>query len=120
VTHEPRWDAMGSIAIGILLGAIATLLAIEMKSMLIGEAAEPGILEAVTGAIANCPEVSKLIHLRTLQLGPDDLLVAAKVEMAVEPANVPAAIDVVEVRIRTVVPMHCLIFLEPDVYVEAH
>ena len=75
-TGETRYDAIGSIAIGLLLGAIAIVLAIEMKSLLIGESAEPEIDAGIRTAIESGPEVRRIIHLRTLQLGPDELLVA--------------------------------------------
>jgi cation diffusion facilitator family transporter len=119
VTHEPRWDAVGSIAIGLLLGVIAIFLAVEMKSMLIGEAAEPEVAASVTDAVISGPEVTQIIHLRTLQLGPEDLLIAAKVELGVGAREIPAAINAIEHRIRAKVPMTCLIFVEPDVFVEA-
>ena len=119
VTHEPRWDAVGSIAIGLLLGVIAIFLAIEMKSMLIGEAAEPEVAASAVDAVMAGPEVTQVIHLRTLQLGPDDLLVAAKVELDVAARQVPAAINAIEHRIRAKIPMTCLIFIEPDVFIDA-
>jgi cation diffusion facilitator family transporter len=117
VTGNPRWDATGSIAIGVLLGVIAVILAVEMKSLLIGEAADPTVVERLKAAMLEGDEVSSLIHLRTLQLGPDDVLVAAKVDLAGEPgeAEIARAIDRVESRMRVAVPNARLIFLEPDV-----
>jgi cation diffusion facilitator family transporter len=117
ITGETRYDAMGSIAIGLLLGAIAIVLAIEMKSLLIGESAGRRVDAAITEAIQAGPEVRRVIHLRTLQLGPDELLVAAKVDIdAADTTALAAAIDTIEVRIRTAVPTAHLIYLEPDVY----
>jgi cation diffusion facilitator family transporter len=117
LTGNARWDALGSIAIGVLLGVIAIVLAIEMKSLLIGEAADPVIIERLTQAMLGGDELTSLIHLRTLQLGPDDVLVAAKVDLAGEPGEleIARAIDRVEARMRVAVPTARLIFLEPDV-----
>lgn len=118
VTDEPRFDAVGSVGIGILLVVIAVVLAIEMKSLLIGESAEPEVITALGVAIADGPEVARLINMRTLQLGPDDVLVAAKVELSAAVttgAEVAQTIDIVEARMRTACPIANLIFLEPDV-----
>jgi cation diffusion facilitator family transporter len=117
VTGQPRWDALGSTAIGLLLGAIAILLAVEMKSLLIGEAAEPEVIEALRAAIDDDEKVLRLIHLRTLQLGPADVLVAAKIELVheLDLSAIAAEIDRIEVRIRDAVPAARLVFLEPDV-----
>jgi cation diffusion facilitator family transporter len=117
VTGNPRWDALGSVGIGILLGVIAIVLAAEMKSLLIGESAAPHVEGAIRAAIADAPEVRRIIHLRTLHLGPDELLVAAKVEF--DSPSVPdlaGAIDAVEARIRAAVPIARVIYVEPDLY----
>jgi cation diffusion facilitator family transporter len=117
VTGNPRWDALGSVGIGILLGVIAIVLAAEMKSLLIGESAAPHVEGAIRAAIADAPEVRRIIHLRTLHLGPDELLVAAKVEF--DSRSVPdlaGAIDAVEARIRAAVPIARVIYVEPDLY----
>jgi cation diffusion facilitator family transporter len=117
VTGDPRWDAAGSLGIGALLGVIAVVLAIEMKSLLIGEAVTPAFDEQIRAAITNGPEVARIIHLRTMHLGPDDVLVAAKLELTCD--TMPAlalAIDTVEARVRALVPVAKLIFVEPDIY----
>lgn len=116
-TGEEVFDALGSIAIGLLLGVIAIVLAIEMKSLLMGESASPEQQTAITQAITLGPEVDRLIHLRTEHLGPEDLLVAAKVDLT--PAGdreIAKAIDRVEARIREAVPYARVIFIEPDEY----
>lgn len=121
ITGDARYDAAAGIAIGALLGVIAALLAVEMKSLLIGEAASPKDLEAIRAAIANGTEVDRLIHLRTEHLGPEDLLVAAKVDLS--PAadhDTARAIDRVEARIRARVPHARVIYLEPDEYDADH
>jgi len=118
VFDEARFDALGSVGIGLLLVTIALTLAVEMKSLLIGEAAEPEVASALADAITAGPEISRLINLQTLQLGPDDVLVAAKIEMTPEARSreqVALAIDATEARMRRVCPMARLIFLEPDV-----
>jgi cation diffusion facilitator family transporter len=120
-TVEPAFDAIGGIAIGLLLAAVATVLAIEMKSLLIGEAASPEVERAIRDAIGNGPEVDRLIHLRTQHLGPDDLLVAAKIDLSPRADHETArAIDRVEERIRARVPAARVIYLEPDEYQGDH
>lgn len=116
-TGNARFDALGSIAIGLLLGAIAIILVVEMKSLLIGEAATPQQTEAIRAAIESDPKVSRVIHLRTQHLGPDELLVGAKVEFDgdLRFPDVAKAIDEVEVKIRAAVPTARLIYIEPDV-----
>jgi cation diffusion facilitator family transporter len=118
ITRDDRWDGVGSLGIGVLLGCVAVILAIEMKSLLIGESASADVERAIVSAIEDGPEVERVIHLRTLHLGPETLLVAAKI--AVNPEQTAAAIvsgiDVAERRIRATVPIAELIYLEPDVY----
>lgn len=117
VTGNPRFDAVGSIAIGLLLAMIAAFLATEMKSLLIGEAADPAQQQTISNAILSAPRVQRIIHQRTEHLGPEELLVGVKIEfdhsMRVE--ELSAAIDEVEVRIRTVVPEARWLYIEPDV-----
>lgn len=115
ITHDGRWDAIGSGAIGVLLVVIAAFLAFEMNSMLLGESADPEHQKAIEAAIPGDGIVS-VIHLRTLHLGPDEVLVAAKVEVerADDAAHVADAIDGAEVRIRAAVPLKTQIYLEPD------
>jgi cation diffusion facilitator family transporter len=118
VTGESRFDAVGSIAIGLLLGVIAVTLGIEMRSLLIGEAASQAEVAAIGAALIDGPAVRRLIHLRTLHLGPDELLVGAKVEFdpALSLAEAAEAIDEAERRVRAVVPSARIIYLEPDCY----
>ncbi len=118
ITHDDRYDAAGSIAIGVLLGCVAVVLATEMKSLLIGESASPAVQAAIVAAIEAGPEVQRVIHLRTLHVGPDTLLVAAKIGVRHDDTarSVAAGIDAAESRIRAAVPIAELIFLEPDIY----
>jgi cation diffusion facilitator family transporter len=116
-TGESRWDAVGSIAIGLLLGAIAVVLAIESKSLLIGESATPESDRRIRAALEAAPEVRRIIHLRTLQLGPEEILLATKLDLdAADVAALAVAIDRVEVQIRAAVPTVGLIYIEPDLY----
>ncbi|HEX6676464.1 MAG TPA: cation diffusion facilitator family transporter [Actinomycetes bacterium] len=118
LTGNPRFDALGSVAIGLLLGAIAILVGTEMRSLLIGEAASGLVVTAIREGLEGTEGVRRLIHLRTLHLGPEELLVAAKVEL--EPsfsfAQVAETIDRAEARVRDAVPSAHVIYLEPDVY----
>jgi cation diffusion facilitator family transporter len=117
ITGNPRWDALGSIGIGLLLGVIAVILAIEMKSLLIGEGVTPAVEARIREAIVDGSEVKRIIHLRTLHLGPDDVLLAAKLEFACDDiASLAHAIDTVEARVRASSPIVRLIYFEPDLY----
>jgi cation diffusion facilitator family transporter len=118
VTGQSRFDAVGSIAIGLLLGVIAVTLGTEMRSLLIGEAASQAEVAAIRAALVDGPVVRRLIHMRTLQLGPDELLVGAKVEFdpALTLVEVAQAIDEAERRVRAKVPSARVIYLEPDCY----
>ncbi len=117
ITGNPRFDATGSVAIGLLLGVIAATLMVEMKSLLIGEAASPATVRSISQAMESSDQILRVIHLRTEHLGPEDLLVAAKVAFDTG-LGVPAlarAIDDVERRVRAAVPEAKLIYIEPDV-----
>lgn len=117
ITGDGRWDGMGAIAIGALLVCIATFLAAEMSSMLVGEAALPWDEEAIRASLAAAPLVHRVIHLRTMHVGPDELLVAAKV--AIDPSTTATAIadgiDTAEVAVRQAVPSARYVFIEPDI-----
>jgi cation diffusion facilitator family transporter len=115
LTGDPVWDGIGTITIGALLGVIAIILIVEMKSLLIGEGATDReldtILEELTGG-----GVERVIHIRTQYLGPDELLVAAKLALSpnLDLAGTARAIDEAEARVRAKVPVARLIYLEPD------
>ena len=118
ITGNEAWDGAGSLAIGVLLGCVATILAVEMKSLLIGESAGVEVERDIVAALEAGPEVECVIHLRTLHLGPETLLVTAKI--AVRPYDraeqVVAGIDAAERRVRAAVPIAKVIYLEPDLY----
>jgi divalent metal cation (Fe/Co/Zn/Cd) transporter len=115
-TEDGRWDGLGAIAIGILLIVIAFVLIREMASMLIGESALPEEVESVKVALNSAPVVTSLIHLRTLHVGPDELLVAAKigVSSALTAEQIVRGIDEAEALLRKSVPTAKYVFLEPD------
>jgi cation diffusion facilitator family transporter len=118
VTDDARFDAAGSIAIGVLLGATATVLAVEMKSLLIGEAATQFNVGELREVILARGEVQRIIHMRTLHIGPDELLVAAKLEFdsTLSFRELSHVINDIEERIRERVPIAQIIYIEPDVY----
>jgi cation diffusion facilitator family transporter len=116
VTGDGVWDGVGSVAIGLLLAFVAVVLAIETKSMLIGESAIGEIEKKITAELESVEEIDRVIHLRTLHMGPEELLVAAKIAVARDDtaADVARAIDAAESRIREAVPMARHIYIEPD------
>jgi cation diffusion facilitator family transporter len=116
-TDNPRWDAAGSVVIGVLLILIAVLLIIEMKGLLIGESATEKDQETIVKAITSAPPVRSLIHIRTQHIGPDEILVAAKIEFddGLAIAALADAIDDTERRVRQAVPAARVIYIEPDI-----
>jgi cation diffusion facilitator family transporter len=121
LTGDGVWDGVGTLGIGALLVAIALVLAAETKSLLLGESATPEAVARVRDALSAGPDVERVIHMRTLHLGPDELLVGAKI--AVRPdadaADIAATINAAEARIRAAEPTARVIYLEPDLYSEA-
>jgi cation diffusion facilitator family transporter len=116
LTGDPVWDGIGTMAIGVLLGIIAVILMIEMHSLLIGEGATSQEDKAIRAALEQTPNVDRLIHIRTQYLGPDELLVGAKIALAADTdlATVAATIDAAESAVRAAVPAARVIYLEPD------
>ncbi|MFD9333414.1 cation diffusion facilitator family transporter [Streptomyces sp. NPDC060028] len=118
LTGDGVWDGIGTLCIGVLLIIIAIILAAETKSLLLGEAAGAEEVEKIKAALVDGHTVTGVIHMRTLHLGPEELLVAAKIavrhdDTATQVAN---AIDAAEARIREAVPIARVIYLEPDIY----
>jgi cation diffusion facilitator family transporter len=115
LTGDPVWDGVGTAMIGVLLGIIAIILIVEMKSLLIGEGATHADLATIVGALSG-GDVRRVIHIRTQYLGPDELLVAAKVAITpgLDTSGIAEAINEAEARVRVVVPAARLIYLEPD------
>jgi divalent metal cation (Fe/Co/Zn/Cd) transporter len=118
LTGDPVWDGIGTLGIGILLGAIAAVLIVEMKSLLIGEGATPEQNSEIRTNLVDGARIDRVIHLRTEYLGPDELLIAAKVAIrpGLEIADIAQAIDDAEARVRAAVPAARLMYIEPDLY----
>ena len=116
-TGEGVWDSVGTVCIGTLLVAIAVVLGIETKSLLLGEGAGTADVAAIRAAMVDGDVVTSVIHMRTLYLGPEELLVAAKIAVQHDDsaAEVARAIDAAEARIRVAVPIARVIYLEPDI-----
>lgn len=122
ITGDVIWDGIGTLSIGILLLVISVVLTIEMKSLLIGEAATNEHIEAITGAVSGVSSVTRVLDLKTQHIGPDELLVAGKLEFDVRLTSpqISDAIDQVEKAIRDAVPLSMQIYLEPDVFDADH
>ncbi|MGV9879115.1 cation diffusion facilitator family transporter [Streptomyces sp. NPDC003006] len=120
-TGDGVWDGIGTLCIGVLLIVIAIVLAAETKSLLLGEAAGTEEVAKIEKALVDGDTVTKVIHMRTLHLGPEELLVAAKVAVRHDDTatEVAAAINAAEERIRAAVPIARVIYLEPDIYSES-
>lgn len=118
VTGNPVFDAIGTLMIGTLLIVVAIVLGIETKSLLVGEGATETDVDRIVAAIEAGPEIERVIHMKTLYLGPDELLVAAKIAFRPQQrlTEIAAGIDAVEARIRAAVPTARVIYLEPDLY----
>ncbi|MFJ8020254.1 cation diffusion facilitator family transporter [Streptomyces sp. NPDC096311] len=121
LTDDGVWDGIGTLCIGILLILIALVLAAETKSLLLGEAAGVEEVKKIEASIVDGHTVTGIIHMRTLHLGPEELLVAAKIAVQHDDtaAEVATAINAAESRIRAAVPIARVIYLEPDIYSEA-
>lgn len=117
VTDDAVWDGIGTLSIGILLTVIAIILAKEMKSLLLGETASDKVQASIVEAIEADPQVERLIHLRTQHIGPDELLIGAKVsfDRSLDVPALASAVDRVEADVRRVVPQARIMYIEPDV-----
>ena len=112
---EPVWDGIGTLAIGLLLLLVAVVLVVETKSLLLGEGATPETAAMITAALQG-PGIDGVIHLKTMYLAPDELLIAAKLAMPAAETleHVAAAIDAAEARVRDQLTETCVMYLEPD------
>lgn len=120
VTGNGLWDGIGTVAIGVLLILVAIVLAVETKSLLLGEGAHDSDLATITAAAEQGEAVDRVLHMQTMYLGPDELLVAMKVavDRNANAADVARAIDDVETRVRAAVPTVTAMYVEPDIYRE--
>jgi cation diffusion facilitator family transporter len=118
ITHNGVWDGLGTAAIGLLLVTIAAVLAVETKSLLLGESATPEDVATIERAVLDGPGVERIIHMKTLHLGPEELLVAAKIAVprSESAEEVARHINETEARIRTALPIARVIYIEPDIY----
>jgi len=116
VTGSGVWDGIGTLCIGVLLGLVAAVLAVETKSLLLGEGAVPSAVRRIETALVG-HGVDRVIHLRTMHLGPDELLVAAKIAVpsGATARDIAIAIDAAEIRVRAAEPVARVIYLEPDI-----
>jgi len=116
ITGDGKWDGLGAMAIGSLLIVISMILVREMSGMLVGESALPEEYDAVRVALESAPIVERVIHLRTLHVGPDALLVAAKIGITPTQSaqDIVQGIDEAERLLRIAVPSAQYVFLEPD------
>ncbi len=122
ITHNPYFDVIGTAMIGLLLVAVAIALAIETKSLLLGEAASHDAVVRIQQAIAGTSGVERLIHMKTMHLGPEEVLVAAKIGVndSASAADVADTINRAELSIRQAEPMVTALYLEPDIYDPNH
>ncbi|HEV7471414.1 MAG: cation diffusion facilitator family transporter [Pseudonocardia sp.] len=116
LTGEPVWDGIGTLCIGVLLGVIAIILIVEMKSLLIGEGATSPVLSTIVRKLEEGEHVERVIHIKTQYLGPEEMLVAAKIALTpgLPVEAVARTIDEAEARVREAVPDARVIYLEPD------
>jgi cation diffusion facilitator family transporter len=116
LTGKAVFDGIGTVAIGLLLIVVAVILGVETKSLLVGESATPEDQRKIVAALEGDGAGVSLIHMRTLHLGPEELLVAAKIAVDHDDtaAAVARAIDEAEERVRAAVPIARVIYLEPD------
>jgi cation diffusion facilitator family transporter len=118
ITGDGFWDGAGTMCIGVLLVGIAVVLAAETKSLLLGESADPRERDKIKEALVDGDAVTRVIHMRTQHLGPEELLVAAKIAVRHDDTatQIAKAIDAAEERVRAAVPIARVIYLEPDIY----
>jgi cation diffusion facilitator family transporter len=122
LTGNGYFDVAGTAGIGLLLVSVAVVLAIETKSLLLGEAAAPAAQQRISDALQATEGIDRIIHMRTLHLGPEELLVGVKVGVAQDASAgvVAEAIDAAERAIRTAEPTARVIYVEPDIYQAGH
>lgn len=122
ITNNGYFDVMGTAAIGLLLVSVAAVLGIETKALLLGESASPDAQRRLLEKLEQTPGIDRVIHMKTLHLGPEELLVAVKVAVSrtANAADVARSIDAAERAMREVEPTAQVIYVEPDIFVEGH
>ncbi len=118
ITGDGIWDGVGTVGIGLLLVLVAIVLGVEVKSLLVGEGASGDDLAAITAAALDGDDIDRIIHMKTLYLGPEELMVGIKVAVAATDSarEVAAAIDALEKRVRAAVPIAKVMYIEPDIF----
>src|SRR4051795_3917774 len=122
LTGNGYFDVAGTALIGLLLVVVAVVLGVETKSLLLGEAASPEAQRRLAASLEQTDGVDRVIHMRTMHLGPEELLVAVKIGVAntARAADVASCIDAAERAMRAAEPTARVIYVEPDIYVEGH
>ena len=117
LTGSLYWDVAGTGLIGVLLVVVAVVLGVETKSLLLGESASDQAQERILAALLQTDGIDRVIHMKTMHLGPEELLVAVKIAVpaAGSAADVAAAIDRAEDAVRRVEPTAQAVYIEPDV-----
>jgi cation diffusion facilitator family transporter len=119
LTGNVIWDGIGTMSIGVLLVGVAVILGIETQSLLVGEGANRKDVQAIRAAFDRHDKVEAIIHMKTLYLGPDELMVAAKIAVpkSTKATEIAKTINEVEASVRAAVPAARVIYIEPDIYV---
>jgi len=119
LTGNVIWDGIGTMSIGVLLVGVAVILGIETQSLLVGEGANRKDVQAIRAAFDRHDKVEAVIHMKTLYLGPDELMVAAKIAVpkSTKATEIAKTINEVEASVRAAVPAARVIYIEPDIYV---
>lgn len=122
ITGNPLFDALGTLAIGALLVVVAIILGLEMGSLLIGEGAQADQVSAIRQALLSTQGVTAVIHMKTLYVGPEELMVAAKIGIQANSSGqeIAAIINAAEQAMREQLPVALLIYLEPDILQATH
>ncbi len=117
LTGDGVYDGIGSVVIGLILGVIAVILSIEMKSLIIGEPALAEDRVKLREAMTSSPNVVRVIHERTEYIGAEQVLLAAKVEFdpGLTMVELAEAINTLEANLRSAVPVITLVYIEPDI-----
>lgn len=114
------FDAIATIMIGALLIVVAVVLGIEVKSLLVGEGASDADIEKIESALVDGKDIERIIHMKTLYLGPDEFMIGAKVGVSASTTvrELAVMVNAAEQRIRAEVPAARVIYIEPDVYID--
>lgn len=116
LTHNPAWDAIGTLCIGGVLIGVAVFLAVEVKSLLLGESADPALLGTIREVAAKDPRITKVLRMLTVQQGPGEIMVAVKLSYVADltTTTLVAAINEFEAALHAAAPEIKWCFVEPD------